>query len=72
VKNSWDESFSKVENVFWLKILILEFWIQGPKSWDGTCQVQQFAPYTKQRDMVKGREGRFATWLRTCYGKKAE
>jgi hypothetical protein len=46
-----------------------EFWIQGPRSWDSTCQVWPLAP-THQTEAGEGRERRFITSLRTCHGKR--
>jgi hypothetical protein len=51
-------------------ILKLKFWIQGPKSWDSTFQVQSLTPKHQIKRHSESRERRFTTWLGICHGKR--
>jgi hypothetical protein len=56
-------------SVFML-VLKLEFWTQGPNSWDSICWVQPPTPKCQIKRHGEGRERRFIIWLGTCYGKR--
>jgi hypothetical protein len=51
-------------------IVKLEFWTQGPNSWDSTRQFQPLALTLQLKRHGEGRERRFIMPLGTCRGKR--